>query len=217
MLLLALLAVLGLQEEPPIPLEELRWNVRPTFTEITKRVVVYARAADFPRCAKSADLLLEYRHRLDRHDGRSIYLDPLGDALARQDAAAIQAGVQVLVRADIGFLVAHLRDDPTRTGATPRTLVLMLKQDAEFLMLFLPPGEQGEDVRKVLTKLVESLARAVPSHINYERDEGGWKVEAAGLSARLIQVLDQAFPDSKPPAAPAPAPGADAADRRSDG
>ncbi len=201
LLLAALAAVPAPQERAP-SCEELRWQVRPSLVEIADRVLHYAIEGDFRRARRAASALEAYRRALPGHDG-IVYLDPLEGALERGDAAGVELGVRVLVRTDLHFLLLHLGDDSVGRGASPRTRLLMAKQDLEFLTRWLPKGEEGEDARRLFPLIYGQLAKAVPGKAAYSAHALGWQEEAVRLGKKMELALDAAFPRLKLPAPPA--------------
>ncbi|RMH03382.1 MAG: hypothetical protein D6702_06120 [Planctomycetota bacterium] len=197
-LCLALLALPGPQAGPEPTLEELRWRLRPPLVELAVRTVAYARAGDLERCARTAAMLEPIRRRLDGHDDILGYLDPLAPALAKRDPEAIVEAVRVLVRADLGFLAAHLVDDSLGAGASARTRTILIEQDVDFLLHFLPADDREEEIRRVAAGLLEDLKQTVPSKAEYVRD-AAWRQKAAGRLDRLLRLLDALFPEIVPP------------------
>lgn len=201
--LLALLAQGGLAQAEELSLEALRWEIRPSLVEVAQRIDGYAVQGDFRRARLAADLLGDYRRRLDGHDGL-VYRDLLETALDAEDAVKTRLAVRSLVRADLDFLFVHLDDEAERSGPSPRTRLLMVKQDVELLALALPADERGLRIKALLQQMCRELADGAPGGASYVA-RGGWAERALERSRLLRGVLDEAFPElARPVAGAAP-------------
>ncbi len=192
-LLLATLAAAPPPQQEAPTVEELRWQVRPSMVEISKRVHRYAQEGDFRRAKRAADAVLQFRRGLTGHDGL-VYLDPLAAALERQDRRQVEQGLRVLIRTDLRFLLQHLCDDSVQEGASPRTRLLMAKQDLEYLMRWLPAGKEQERNRQLLLRIFGKLTEVVPGKSSYQQQDLSWQADAEELAGKLELALDAIFP-----------------------